>query len=118
MLKKILIEKCEHLLGKSFISIATLSKFKYDVFVAISDNGIIKRDTKAMIDGVHKADQITENIKELICGYAKTNDTFFSLKMNCHFRDSAMGKISNFLLRSHKRKNNTIKKKKDRERGR
>jgi Nuclease-related domain len=112
LLKKILIEKSEYLLKKSFISIATLSKFKYDVFVAISDNGIIKRDKKTTIDGVHKADQITENIKELISGYAKTNDKFFSLKINCHFADSAMGKISNFLLKSHKTKskNNEIKK--------
>jgi len=106
LLKKILTVECEHLLKKYWMSSASIPKFKYDVLVAISDNGIIKRDGNNIINEVLKADQITEKIEKLISGYAKTNNTLFSLKINCHFGDSSMGKISNFLLNSHKPKIN------------
>ncbi len=101
LLKKFLTINCEHLLKKFVISKVALSGFKYDVFVAISDNGIIKRDKDIFIDEVRKADQITEIIDKLIVEYAKTNEKVFSLKVNYHFRESTMGKISNFLLKSH-----------------
>jgi len=105
LLKKFLMANCDHLLKKIILSKVTLSGFKFDIFVAISDNGIIKRDEKITINEVRKADQITENIKKLISGYTETNNKLFSLKTNYHFRDSTMEKISNSLLRSHKPKN-------------
>ena len=88
--------------GKALISKTTLVNFKYDVLVAISDTGIIKRGKNTYIAEVCKADQITEKKEGLIAGYAKTNDKLFSLKVNCHFRESTIQKIFNTLVKAHK----------------
>ncbi|WDP92370.1 MAG: NERD domain-containing protein [Desulfobacter sp.] len=102
LLQKFLTTNCEHLLRKILISKTTLADFKYDVLVAISDTGIIKRGKNTSIAEVCKADQITEKIEGLIDGYAKTNDKLFSLKMNSHFRESTIQRISDTLVKAHK----------------
>lgn len=102
LLEKFLTTNCEHLLRKTPILKVTLADFKYDVLVAISDTGIIKRDKNTSIPEVCKADQITEKIEELIDGYAKTNNKLFSLTINSQFRESTIEKLSNALVKAHK----------------
>ncbi len=101
-LKNFLMARSEYLLKKTLIFQASISDFKFDVLVAISDSGIINRAKNTEINEVHKADQITENVGKIIAGYAGTNKKILSLKVNYTFLDATMGKISDYLLRSHK----------------
>jgi hypothetical protein len=83
---------------------ASISDFKFDVLVAISDSGIINRAKDTEIPEVHKADQITEILNNLLSGYAGTNKNFLTLKVNYQLADSSMEKITKYLLQSHKPK--------------
>jgi len=103
-LKNFLMARSEHLLRKTLIFKFSMTDFKYDVLVAISDSGIINRAKNTDIPEVHKADQITESINNLLSGYAGTNRNLLSLKVNHHFADSSMEKITKYFLQSHKPK--------------
>jgi Nuclease-related domain len=104
-LKNFLMARSEYLLKKALIFKSSISSFKFDVLVAISDSGIINRAKNTIINEVHKADQITENVEKIIKDYENTNKKLLSLKMNFTFVDATMERISNYLLQSHKPKN-------------
>ena len=100
-LKTFLGENSEHLLRKKIAFNFSIKKFKFDILVAISDDGIIDRAKNINTDEVHKADQITNSINNLISSYANTNNKIFSLKIHNNFYDSSMKKTINYLLLSH-----------------
>lgn len=58
--------RSEYLLKKILIFQASITDFKFDVLVAISDSGIINRAKNTVINEVHKADQITESVGKII----------------------------------------------------
>jgi hypothetical protein len=103
-LKNFLMARSEYLLKKTMIFKTSISNFKFDVLVAISDSGIINRAKGTIINEVHKADQITAKVENIIGDYANTNKKLLSLKINFTFLDATMEKISNYLLQSHKPK--------------
>lgn len=103
-LKNFLTAESHQLLRKTLMLQASITDFKFDVLVAISDTGIIDRAKNTDISEVHKADQITETIIDLIASYASTNKNLLTLKVNYHFADSSMDKIIKFLLKSHQPK--------------
>jgi transposase-like protein len=103
-LKNFLMARSEYLLRKKLVFKASISDFKFDVLVAISDSGIINRAKNTEIPEVHKADQISETLKSLLSGYAGTNKSILTLKVNYRLADSSMEKITNYLLQSHKPK--------------
>lgn len=103
-LKSFLMARSEQLLKKTLILKVSISIFKFDVLVAISDSGIINRAKNFEINEVHKADQITENAIKLISRYARTNKNILTLKANYYFANSTMDKILNYLINSHKPK--------------
>lgn len=47
--------------------------FKYDVFVAVSDDGIINREFEGKLDQLCKADQITTKVKEFALDVVKSS---------------------------------------------
>jgi len=100
-LKKFLASHEGHLLRQRLMFKTSFSDFKYDVMVAISDNGIIKRPRSLELPEVHKADQITDSTKQLIKGYSKVNKKLLSLDVNYQFADSTMKKVALFLRQSH-----------------
>lgn len=105
-LKKYLNSRSDILLKKAKIFQASMSNFKYDVLVAISDSGIINRDVE--LPEVHKADQIVDEINKIISTYAETNNKVLSLKMNYHFSDTTMDKVKRHLVQSHKPVNSVV----------
>jgi len=106
-LKRFLVSQEEHLLRKKLVFKSSLSDFKYDVMVAISDNGIIKRPKGLEFPEVHKADQITDSIQELVESYARINKKLFSLNVNYQFADSTMKSIAFLLKKAHRPSGNS-----------
>ncbi len=103
-LKNFLMARSEYLLRKKLVFKASISDLKFDVLVAISDSGIINRAKNTEIPEVHKADQITESINDLLSSYAGTNKNILTLKVNYQLTDSSMEKITKYLIQSHKTK--------------
>lgn len=101
-LKDFLLVRGRDLFRKKKIFKATFSDFKYDVLVAISDDGIVNRAQGITFDEVYKADQITDAVKNIINGYEETNNKILSVKTNWSFMDATIQKISSYLIRSHK----------------
>ena len=95
-LKKYLGARSNILLIKSKLFQTSMSDFKYDMLVAISDSGIINRDIE--LTEVHKADQIVDEINKSISTYADTNKKVLTLKVNYHFSDTTMGKSKGILF--------------------
>ncbi|SMD01572.1 Nuclease-related domain-containing protein [Desulfocicer vacuolatum DSM 3385] len=102
LLKQILMENNKDIMKKTIIGQGSSGKLKYDVLVAISDSGIIKRGKNVKQDEVLKADQITDKIEKTIEKYERENNKLFSLKMNMHLSDESLTNISKFLCKSHK----------------
>ena len=103
-LKNFLMARSEYLLKKALLFKSSISNFKFDVLVAISDSGIINRAKGTIINEVYKADQITAKVEKIIEDYANINKKLLSLKVNFTFADATMERISNYLLQSHKPK--------------
>lgn len=103
-LKNFLMARSDFLLRKKLVFNASMSDFKFDVLVAISDSGIINRAKNTEIPEVHKADQITDALNELLSSYAGTNKNILTLNVNWQLADSSMEKITQYLLLSHKPK--------------
>lgn len=103
-LKNFLMARSEYLLRKKLVFKASISDFKFDILVAISDSGIINRAKNIEIPEVHKADQITETLNDSLSGYAGTNKSILTLKVNYQLANSSMEKITSYLLQSHKPK--------------
>ena len=102
-LKNYLTPKSNFLLKKKILFKTDLSNFKYDVLVAISDSGIIKRSKDSKISSVYKADEITNEIQKIISSYKDNNSLFkLTLDINYEFLDETMEKISRYLVKSHK----------------
>lgn len=100
-LKSFLMAKSEHLLKKILFFQASITDFKFDVLVAISDSGIINRAKNTEIPDVYKADQIPDAINGLLANYAGTNKNILTRKVNYQFADSSMENITTYLLQSH-----------------
>lgn len=103
-LKGLLSVNSKNLLRKSLFLKLDIKDFKFDVLVAISDNGIINRDKNIDMQELYKADQITNEISNLISNYEKTNKQMLSIKIN-HFAGSTVDRITTYLIHSHKPKN-------------
>lgn len=103
-LKNFLMVRSKYLLKKTLVFQASITDFKFDILVAISDSGIINRARNTKIDEVYKADQVVEAVNDVISNYAGTNKSLLTLKVNYQFADSSMEKISKYLIQSHKPK--------------
>jgi Zn finger protein HypA/HybF involved in hydrogenase expression len=101
-LKNYLMARSDNLLKKSLIFQASFTDFKFDILVAISDSGIINRPKNSNISEVYKADQITDEINSIISSYAGTNKNILTLKVNYHFSNTSMDKITRYLTQTHK----------------
>jgi len=100
-LKKFLTLHEKDLLRKRLMFNKNFSDFKYDVMVAISDNGIIKRPKGLKLPEVHKADQITYSVKQTIDSYARVNNKLLTLDISYQLVSSTMRKIALLLMKSH-----------------
>lgn len=98
---KLLAKESDNLLRKKWILKTEIPAFKFDVLVAVSDDGLIKRHGRAKLPEVHKADQIVEAIKALRKNYISENKNLLSTKVNHQFADSTMRNIIQFLLKAH-----------------
>jgi len=78
-------------------------KFHCDIFVAISDEGVIIRDGFDS-EVVLKADRIPEKVNELIKKYNKDSNSLSLTKITHQFYQDTLEKIAKFLKRSHKKK--------------
>lgn len=101
-LLKLLLGKADDLLRKRRLFRSPLSEFKFDVLVAISDDGVITRNGDAEFPEVYKADQITDAIQACRVRYVKENKNLLSSKVNCQLADSSINNIAQYLLSSHK----------------
>lgn len=102
-LKNFLQPHTETLLKKSLGIQLKFNKMPIDVIVAISDKGIIKRPKKAVKELKHvcKADQVVDNIQQLIKVYKK-KENGFNLTLGPYILGkSARENISKFLLKKH-----------------
>lgn len=109
LLLDFLQDRSDELFKKVLLIKSSFADFKFDVLVAISDSGIINRAENIVFAEVHKADQITDVVNEIIKGYGVTNKKLLNLKMNNHFADSSMKKVINCLVSSHQSKTQGVK---------
>jgi len=77
-----------------------IDKFPYDTLVAISDNGIIKRDN-IELNEICKADSIPEQIENIVQGYTKESKKFLSFKKIHTFSKENINTLAKFLVESH-----------------
>lgn len=104
ILQKSLILNSDSLFKKILFFKADVTKLKFEVLVAISDDGIIERSADIKLEEVLKADQITDAIDGKIASYDKTNKSFLNIDVLPFFAGDAMNKVSTFLHQSHKSK--------------
>jgi len=78
----------------------SIEKFKYDILVAISDSGIIERDS-IELNEICKADVITERIDNIISIYQRQASKILSMKLPNQFHKNSLEKLSNLLVSSH-----------------
>lgn len=109
LLKDFLQKHESELFKKTLLIKSSFSDFKFDVLIAVSDSGIINRAKNIVFTEVHKADQISDKINEIIKGYAETNNNLLSLRMNYHFAENTMEKIIRCLIYSHHPKTEAVK---------
>lgn len=90
--------------------------YKYDVFAAISTNGIVERAVPADYPTVCKADQVCDKVWALICKHralaslgGKVNTAYnprnwgkWAERAVSEFTENEFAKVSDFLLRLHK----------------
>jgi len=79
---------------------SSLEKVSIDVLVAISDTGIIMRQTN--MDKVYKADMITDKINQIIEHYQE-QDGFFNLNTPLTLSIETRNEIGKFLVQNHTR---------------
>lgn len=107
LLKKLLTANKEALLGKMLFGIVqtTFRAMALDVFVAISDQGIIKRHKKFPSPEVCKADQVPEAIRSQIVEYRRMDSFFASNKDSFNaprkFSDKEIVSVAGFLKARH-----------------
>ncbi|PZV27271.1 MAG: hypothetical protein DCF12_05150 [Snowella sp.] len=100
-LKNYLEDHVEKLLNTMlFGKQAHFIKMPIDLFVAISDSGIINRPKNSKLDSVSKADQIPDKIKAIIAEYRK-KDSLLSLTPPYAFDKNEIPKICEFFLTHH-----------------
>lgn len=107
-IKRFLVKKNNLFFGERKILKTSITEFKFDFFVAISDDGIIQRSKKIKIPEVLKADQVSSKVAKLIASYkVGFLDVFIKNKdVNYSFKDERFFKIIKFLYDSHKPKIN------------
>ena len=88
----------ESLINK-LISKPTFDNYKFDILIAISDNGIIERDNIKLPE-VIKADTVPDNILSIISKRKIGSVNIFS-KDNYSFHNKTLKKIGNTLLALH-----------------
>ncbi|WP_457606776.1 nuclease-related domain-containing protein [Nitratifractor sp.] len=108
-LRKYLNMYAKGLFSESFfnkIAKPSYDKYKFDMAIAISDEGIIYRD-EFESDVIMKADMVPEYIMRLKHKYQKKRNSLLDIEGASiwGFRDETLEKVSKFLLNSHKRKN-------------
>lgn len=100
-LKDYLEDNVEKLLNTMlFGKQAHFIKMPIDVFVAISDSGIINRPKNDNLDNVSKADQVADKITAIIAEYRKKN-SLLSLVPPYMFDKDEIPRICEFLLTHH-----------------
>lgn len=103
-LKNFLSLQSKKLLKNRKIFKSSFEKFTFEVLVAISDKGVIERPKGSTIDRIYKADQVADNIIEMIEKYKKVNKNLLNPTTFYQFADSSMEKIVKYLEQSHKPK--------------
>jgi len=81
------------------------NNFKFDLMVAISDKGIIERPANLILNEVHKADQIPEEILKLIHSYEVEHRKLLNVLGLYNFYDETIKRIGEFLNSIHIPKN-------------
>lgn len=102
LLKKLLSLHSDSInLKNNFGKRISTDKYKFDIFVAISDQGIIHRPKNTILTEVHKADQIPEEILKLIQSYKKDHNKLLNVAGLYYFLDSTITRIAEFLASVH-----------------
>ncbi len=94
----------QNLINKFFK--ANYEDLKFDIFIAISDSGIVNRDGFES-NIVLKADNIPRDIRELIDGYYSDFNSLNPLKIPKRLGDDSLKRIGRFLKDKHKRRETT-----------
>ncbi len=105
ILKKILEENKEKLFRKHIVNKllkASFEKFPFDIIVAISDTGIIKRPKNLDTSMVLKADAVCDHIQSIREGYRKKSKAILSLDIPSAFHHTTVLAIAEFLKSRHK----------------
>ncbi|MCM8541210.1 MAG: NERD domain-containing protein [Lentisphaeraceae bacterium] len=76
-------------------------KYKFDVLIAISDQGIIERPNNIILNEIHKADQIPGEILKLIETYKKEHNKLLNVAGLYYFQESTIMRIAQFLASIH-----------------
>jgi ssDNA-binding Zn-finger/Zn-ribbon topoisomerase 1 len=100
-LHKRLTEHTTELRGKKLGIQFTFKDLPIDVFVAISDKGVIDRETSDLVPNVCKADLVCGKIRDLIKQRDKEFNAIFSLKIPYVHNPRVTRKISDFLIKNH-----------------
>jgi transcription elongation factor Elf1 len=96
--------KPPHNAFKSLVHKITFDDVRFDVLVAISDTGIIKRPKTLQIDNVLKAEMIGGKIKEIIASYRKQDSIWSSDLLKpppLKISPETMSAIARFLKEKH-----------------
>ena len=102
LLKKLLNHIDDELNFKNFFGKKlSINKYKFDVLVAVSDQGIIERPNNLILSEIHKADQIPSEVLKLIHSYKSEHESFLKLTGLYHFHNSTVKRVGETLTKLH-----------------
>jgi len=77
------------------------STYNFDIFIAISDNGMIERGNESQANNIIKAEQITDKIKNLIKNYYRENINPLRMVPHQESKVTLIERTAKFLAEQH-----------------
>jgi hypothetical protein len=77
------------------------SNYNFDIFIAISDNGMIERENETQFDNIVKAEQITGKIKNLVKHYYMENINPLRMVPHQESKVTLIERTAKFLAEKH-----------------
>jgi len=104
ILKELLDSHAHDIFRENFLNKLLKPKFstyKFDILIAISDNGMIERESESQSNNIVKAEQITDKIKNLIKNYRKENMNPLRIIPHQESRVTLIERTAKFLVEKH-----------------
>jgi hypothetical protein len=77
------------------------SNYNFDVFIAISDNGMIERESETQVENIVKAEQITDKVKNLLKHYYMQNINPLRMLPHQESQTTLIERTAKFLTQKH-----------------